>query len=243
MSDGSIKLYKNPNRNEKEDSARYQPQYLQLGLIPEPYKGDKVQNNITFHGNEDPSPSAKSFSPIRQETVAPVQQPKTVGLVNVGNNIEHTWAGVDDEIYDDISNVVLDKDQPMIDNNDFVELSTDDSKPINNFVKKQMEIVYEEKFGKNIEKEAKKFLTEQDLKEALTAELQDKVSSLFKVNEDEYILMIDGVVFDIGPLDKIQEQANLLVFGDHEFCEGNPVPAENLLILKRVKVKIGLFLE
>lgn len=39
---------------------------------------------------------------------------------NVGNNIEHTWAGVDGEIVDDVG---LD-DGPIIDNNDYIDLES-----------------------------------------------------------------------------------------------------------------------
>ncbi len=143
------------------------------------------------------------------------------GLVNVGNNMEHTWSGVDGEIFDDVSSLILDDNREMIDNNDFVEIK-EPSKQESNI---------------------KRFLTEVELKESITAEFQEKLPALPLIGEDEYILLVDSVVIDIGPINKIEEQANLLVFGDHEICEGNPVPAENLLILKRVKIKVGLFLE
>jgi len=34
-----------------------------------------------------------------------------------------------------------------------------------------------------------------------------------------------------------------LVFGEHEMCGGSPIPVEDLLIVKRVKVKVGLFFD
>jgi hypothetical protein len=46
-----------------------------------------------------------------------------------------------------------------------------------------------------------------------------------------------------GPKEEIEDQARALVFGEHEMCDGNPVPVDDIVILKRVKVKVGLFLE
>jgi hypothetical protein len=238
MSDGIVKLYKNPHRNEVEDFEKNQPQYKQLGMVPN-YSNDKVSIKPEV---DLLNPRTRVLS-IRETVNKPTQQVPPVGLVNVGNNMEHTWSGVDGEIYDDVSDLELDPNQKMIDNNVYVEPAKFEP---SEYIKKQMDIVLDKIPAEELQefaKEAKKFLTEKDLREALTAELQEKISSLPLIKEDEYILMIDGVVIDIGSLEKVEEQANLLVFGDHELCAGHPVPAENLLILKRVKIKIGLFLE
>lgn len=71
----------------------------------------------------------------------------------------------------------------------------------------------------------------------------DLYKVLASLEEDEYILMVGDVALCSGFLLDIQEQAKLLVFGDHEYSQGNPVPEESLLILKRAKIKVGLFIE
>jgi len=225
MPDRFVKLYKNPYRNNaaisENKSETYVPHYKMMGIEPEKAESEKnvFAAKLAIPEKDEANPRLRTLS-IRHEANIPNHQSNVGGLVNVGNNMEHTWSGVDGEIFDDVSSLTLDNNHEMIDNNDFVEI-TEPSKQDN----------------------IKKFLTEIDLKEALTAEFQEKLSPLPLIGEDEYILIVDGVVIDIGPINKIEGQANLLVFGDHEICEGNPVPAENLLILKRVKVRVGLFLE
>jgi len=218
MSNG-VKFYKNPYRNSsssnEEKSEPYVPNYKIMG-IDEELLASKLENSSDFvklqnHQEDDGSnPRLRKLS-IRQETNEPNRQ-NSGGLVNVGNNMDYTWSGVDGEIFDDISSVVLDSNKEMIDNNDFVEVSGSIEKNINNF------------------------------KESLTEEFRQKSSSFNLLNEDDYILMIDHTVIAVGSAKDIEEQANLLVFGDHEICDGNPIPAENILVLKRVKINIGLFL-
>ncbi len=226
MSDRFVKLYKNPYRNNvvtsEDKSEVYVPHYKMMGIEPENVKSKEnfLDAKLAVPEKDESNPRLRTLS-IRHETDIPNHQLNVGGLVNVGNNMEHTWSGVDGEIFDDVSSLILDDNREMIDNNDFVEIK-EPSKQESNI---------------------KRFLTEVELKEAITTEFQEKLPALPLIGEDEYILLVDSVVIDIGPINKIEEQANLLVFGDHEICEGNPVPAENLLILKRVKIKVGLFLE
>jgi len=223
MSNG-IKLYKNPYRNSsssnEEKSEPYVPNYKIMG-IDEELLVSNLENSSDFvklqnqQEDDESNPRLRKLS-IRQETNESNRQ-NIGGLVNVGNNMDYTWSGVDGEIFDDISSVVLDANKEMIDNNNFVEVSdliekTTDTNKINSF------------------------------KEKLTEEFRQKSSSFNLLNEEDYILMIDDTVIAVGSVNDIEEQANLLVFGDHEICDGNPIPAENILVLKRVKINIGLFL-
>jgi hypothetical protein len=63
------------------------------------------------------------------------------------------------------------------------------------------------------------------------------------VNENDYVLLIEDTVIASGSLEEIQECTKDLIFGDHPLCAGNPVPEEKLVVFKRVKIKIGVFLE
>lgn len=75
------------------------------------------------------------------------------------------------------------------------------------------------------------------------SKFQDKPETLPQVKEDEYLLLIDGTVIATGSLEEIQEYTKDFVFGDHPLCVGNPVAADKLTVFKRVKIKIGVFLE
>jgi hypothetical protein len=63
------------------------------------------------------------------------------------------------------------------------------------------------------------------------------------LEEGAYLLIVNGVPLCSGPKEEIEEQAKALVFGEHEMCDGNPVPDDDIIIIKRVPIKIGLFLE
>ena len=67
--------------------------------------------------------------------------------------------------------------------------------------------------------------------------------ALPRVKEDDYLLLVEGTVLASGSLEEIQECTKDLIFGDHSLCVGNPVPADKITVFKRVKIKIGVFLE
>lgn len=63
------------------------------------------------------------------------------------------------------------------------------------------------------------------------------------LGDDDYLLIVSGRPLCSGPLLEIQDQARALVFGEHELCDGTEIPVDDLIILKKVKIKMGLFLE
>jgi hypothetical protein len=75
------------------------------------------------------------------------------------------------------------------------------------------------------------------------ADPEDLLPVLTDLDDEMYLLIVSGVPVCSGPKAEIEDQARALVFGEHEMCDGNPVPVDDIIILKRVKVKVGLFLE
>ena len=69
------------------------------------------------------------------------------------------------------------------------------------------------------------------------------ISILQDLEEGSYLLLANGIAVCSGPLEDIQEQASALVFGEHDLCAGNPIPVEDIVILKRAVIKFGLFLD
>lgn len=59
----------------------------------------------------------------------------------------------------------------------------------------------------------------------------------------DYILIYNNKIFAIDDLTNIQELASQMVFGEHEICNNGPISVKDILVLKKVKLKIGLFLE
>lgn len=71
----------------------------------------------------------------------------------------------------------------------------------------------------------------------------DILSSLESLKENEYLLIVDGTVMCDGPLEKVQAEAGDFLFGDHYLCDGKAVPIDSIIIIKKAKIKVGLFLD
>jgi hypothetical protein len=216
MTQSRVKLYKNPQRADAAAHKPYVPQYQVLGVEPEQIKSHVVpEGTLVAKSNQD-NPRTKSIG-LRQPYGHPTPSPIGVGkgpMPNVGNNRDHTWSGVD-EIIDDLEEVNL--QATMIDNNDYV---TDSALGIDKSSIPQTKV------------KDKKSFSEEDL-----------LSTLHNLPEQSYLLIVNDVVICSGDLKKVEEEAKDLVFGDHPLCDGEPIPVENLFIVKKVSIKIGVFLE
>lgn len=60
---------------------------------------------------------------------------------------------------------------------------------------------------------------------------------------DSYLLLVKGEPICSGPIEEIEDQTKALIFGEHDLCGGEPIPEEDLIILKKLKIKVGVFLE
>jgi len=237
--DGKVKIYRNPARNVAEARKPYVPQYQIMGVSPEEYKSPLAPGY-----NVGKVPMAKPSAVNPRATRAIIQQPyaeavpspigRGRGLIpNVGNNMERTWSGVDGDITDDISGVDL--TQPMVDNNDFVSDSAFGATPptIEDLPQSFEEVSMESE-------PAQTFLSSDVLQTALQDEY---LTTLVKqLDEEEFLLLVDGSAICSGPMDFIQDQTRALVFGEHELYTGNPVSIDDIIVLKRVKIKVGVFL-
>lgn len=75
------------------------------------------------------------------------------------------------------------------------------------------------------------------------ADNEDILSSLESLKENDYLLIVDGTVICSGELEKVQTEAGDLLFGDHILCDGKAVPIENIIVIKKAQIKVGLFLD
>ena len=69
------------------------------------------------------------------------------------------------------------------------------------------------------------------------------VSCMQSVQDNEYVLFVGGACLSCGSSEDIEKDVQSLIFGEHEMCEGKSVPAEEILVIKKVPIKIGVFLE
>lgn len=217
MSNDKIKVYKNKERSKPEVNKNYVPQYQIMGIEPEEIKSavSTGQHTISIPDTND-NPRTRRVS-VRQPyaELDPSFVSGNKGPVpNVGNNMEHTWSSVD-ELIDDLSEI--EPNHQMIDNNDYVS-------------EKALGILQ----PAQIENPVKTFVAPEE---------DATISVVSELSEGDYLLLAGGVSICSGPVIEIQEQARLLVFGEHPLCDGNPIPIDDIIVIKRVPIKIGLFLE
>ncbi len=238
MSDtnGKVKTYhKNPERDKPVTPKPYVPQYQVRGVEPGVYQGAVVPDGTPVARPNADNPRLKR-SPIRQPYAEATSSPIGAGrgpVPNVGNNMEHTWSSVDGEIIDDLSGEEIDPNQSMIDNNEFVTEAALGFR--NGPTAADLRPQTEYRPAAMLEQEV------QAIRQ--TTNQEDLVPILADLSYEDYLLIVSGVPVCSGPKEEIEDQARALVFGEHEMCDGNPVPVDDIIILKRVKVKVGLFLE
>jgi hypothetical protein len=232
MSNRNVKVYKNSDRETPDVAKKYVPQYQLRGIEPEEFASAVVPDHVLIKQSTTKLPPTNPRAPrppIRQPYAKVIPSPVGRGrgpVPNVGNNMEHTWSSVDGELIDDLSDDSSFQHE-MIDNNEFV---TDQA------------LGFSTNHVEKVPQPTKPFMTEKDLQEVIK---DTDLSTLSRANieDDEHILLVNGVIFAFGPLSVIQEETRALIFGEHEICDGNPVPVEDLLVLKKVKIKIGVFLD
>ena len=235
MSTEKVKVYKNPARAKSDTFKPYIPQYQTRGIEPEEYVSPLAPNySLVVKSESLPkdnprAPRAVVRQPYAEAVPSPIGRGKGP-VPNVGNNMEHTWSSIDGEIIDDISSN-LEENHPMIDNNEFVT-------PVALELSEEPNVLEVPVVS---EPESNNFLTEEELKDALKEE--DLHSILGKLGEGDYLLLVSGVAICSGSLDDIEDVTRDLIFGEHELCDGNSVPADDIIVIKRVKIKVGVFLE
>ena len=192
------------------------------------------------------NPRGNKRPALRQPYAAVTTSPIGRGrgpVPNVGNNMEHTWSSVDGEIVDDLTGETVEPSEQMVDNNEFM---SDQALGYQSGFTAE-DIQGPMKRGNVVIEQPSDFLTgmqEASVEpQAPTGDTEDLLSIVADLTDESYLLIVTGVPVCSGPKEEIEDQARALVFGEHEMCDGNPIPIDDIIILKRVKVRVGLFLE
>ena len=239
MSDEKIKYYKNPARKNETPVVRqsYVPQYKEMKMVPEEVKSSTLPGNVLIArgGSSDDNDNPRNRrASIRLPYAETGEANSPIGnspIPNVGNSMEQTWSYIDGEMIDDLSGEVVgvldnSDETQMIDNNDIVSIPGEPS--VNTFVE-----------AKPQDEQVKTFMTENDLlREVLVED-----SNFAALKDDSYILIVSGSVVAVSDAKTIQDAASSLIFGEHTLCDGHAIPIEEIVVLKKVKIKVGLFLE
>lgn len=57
----------------------------------------------------------------------------------------------------------------------------------------------------------------------------------------EYILMVLGKLITSGNIDKIEKQVRDIMYGDSDVFKGKEISINDIVVLKRVEIKVGIF--
>lgn len=235
-----VKLYKNPDRANPTSYKPYVPAYEVHGISPieiSPATVPAVQTQLTRHSPvvSRNSPRIRPAQVFRKNVpfadVPTTESPVGKGpLPNIGNNVETNWVSVDGDDFDDvfidkegnqlhIHKATLEPDRPMIDNNlddpnNYQDIPEEVPPPPEN---RPTYIVDEPEEEKEVE--------------------------ALNIGADDYVLIVSGNILSIGNLDIVQEEVKALCFGEHALNRTNDITLDDIIVLKRVKLKVGVFLE
>ena len=73
--------------------------------------------------------------------------------------------------------------------------------------------------------------------------VSEQASTDLDLQDEQYLLAIDDAIIAIGSLEAIEKEVKDLVFGDHELCGGKQIPVEDIIVLKKLKIKMGVFID
>jgi len=72
---------------------------------------------------------------------------------------------------------------------------------------------------------------------------QSFISIVNDLKNDHYLLFLYGEAICSGPVEEIETEARALIFGEHVLCNGEPISEENIVVLKKIQIKVGVFLQ
>lgn len=219
MTSEKDKVLRNPARSEPEKIVHYTPQYKSMGIAPKEHHSAPISKNAPpFKGSLENPRLPRPISPQPYAETDLIASHK--GLIpNVGNSMDISWASVDGKVIDDISSeeLLIDPEQSMIDNNEYVSAASLGLPKEENSVDIVNEYHKQPNFSIFVE-------------------------CMQSVEDNEYVLFVKGECLSCGSLESIERDAQSLIFGEHELFKNKPVLVEHILIIKKVPMKIGVFL-
>jgi len=61
--------------------------------------------------------------------------------------------------------------------------------------------------------------------------------------DGEYFLLVNSEIISIGSFEEIQQEVKEVLFGEHKKFPGQSLPLDDIMVLKKIKIKMGVFLE
>jgi hypothetical protein len=137
---------------------------------------------------------------------------RTTSLPNVGNNMETTWTSLND--FSIVENTTpIDPNHPMIDNN---------------------EVISDAAFRLS---QPDPYALDIPLRPPLMIEEAPQPTQA-----GDYYLVVKGEMVANGNKESIHMEVEALMYGEHPLSKHNAITPEDILVLKRVPVNVGVFL-
>lgn len=201
----------------------YVPNYKQMNIAPKEMSPPQTSQFVVSRGSKQnpreravPQTKTVPFAEVVVDDSFPIG---TGPVPNIGNNIEHTWAGVDSSVVDDVGLYeATSPNHQMIDNNDYIEI--DDLNPAHRKVEASLRIQEEE---------------DQKAYQSLNLLVDTKKLA-------EYSLLIFGEFYSSGTLEEIQKEVTDILYNQHPLSKQATITLDDLTVLKKVAIKFGVFI-
>lgn len=258
MSDNKKTFYqRNPARQEKEHRAPYRPQWEEMEVEPVPFPQFRV-----------PATKNQSVpSMIFGQTKRGIPTPPNVGSIDTFQNFSPGQPEEREIMVPDFSQGFrgqqIDPNASMIDNNDFLSdaamrqegdweresprfhpnqgqvrvVDVPDVQSSDKDFDASSRMVREGKLPVEIPQRRTKVVS------GGKNEMDDALFILNSLDPDQFFLFVKGKPLCSAPLKEIEEEINALIFGNHSLFEGERVEQEEILVVKKVPLKVGVFLD
>lgn len=231
-----VKYVKNPMRGKTAPFKPYVPNWKERGIEPTDGFTDRPVSQATNNtALSQRRPFVAKVIHKKPEVVS-----NKIPYAEVGQDIKIITTspnvGSDNEWFEDFSvvegqsNLQLDQDQEMIDNNEIVSYASSTLPFVQRPTNIQLEYA-----GQPIQ-----LPTEESVQEEVIEIVE---SSFANVESGQYILMIDDQTISIGEMAEVEAEVSALIFGEHPLFQDQAITTDRIVVLKRVPIKVGVFLE
>ena len=87
------------------------------------------------------------------------------------------------------------------------------------------------------------YLKDDEIKNDENISSTSLIKVIEQIEEDSYLLLLYNEPIYSGTLKNIEEHARTLIFGDHELNISKSITIDDIMVIKKVRIKVGLFLE
>lgn len=216
-------FFKNPARTKEAPKFKpYVPQYKVRGLEPEYIASATVPDTVNrINAMKRPMPRS-------------MENPRIRPTPSISNNVPYAEVPAEFMSSGSIPNVGNNIENTWGPNEEVFDMDQDlaQTVPSHLLVDNNQ---FDERNYANIPDMLEPPPTERDLT-VYEEELDTKTSG-------EYILVVKDNIISSGNLEEIESEVKQLVFGEHPLCHENEISTDDIVVLKKMKIKVGVFLE